>query len=361
MSTRMTRPSRIPTTAIDIFCGAGGLTRGLQDVGVNVVAGYDSDASCRFPYEHNNRRATFHLKSVTELTARDLTRHYPKDSIRVLVGCAPCQTFSKYTQGLKNRHDPKWTLLKDFARLIRELKPHIVSMENVPELQRYKVFRDFLSVLKDEGFHFTQDPKKWVVFCQEYGVPQHRRRLVIVASRLGPIELIPPTHRGAKQRKVNDVLRSLPPLRAGEASATDPLHRASTLSPRNLERIRASKPGGTWRDWPRKLRADCHKEESGSHYSSVYGRMEWDKPSPTITTQFYGFGNGRFGHPDQDRGLSLREGAILQSFSKGYQFVEAGTDLHFKKIGRLIGNAVPVRLGAAIGKTILNHVNEHGR
>jgi DNA (cytosine-5)-methyltransferase 1 len=357
----MTKSQRAAATAIDLFCGAGGLTRGLLDAGVNVVAGYDSDEICQFPYEHNNEGVAFHHESVTDLSARDLSHHYPKNHVRVLVGCAPCQTFSKYTQGRKNHRDPKWTLLKDFGRLVRELKPDIVSMENVPELQRYKVFRDFLSVLADEGFHFTRDPKKWVVFCQDYGVPQHRRRLVIVASRLGPIELIPPTHRPKEYRKVADVLRSLPPLRAGEVSATDPLHRTSTLSPRNLQRIRVSRPGGTWRDWPRSLRADCHKEESGSHYSSVYGRMEWDNPSPTITTQFYGFGNGRFGHPAQDRGLSLREGAILQSFPKAYQFVEPASGLHFKKVGRLIGNAVPVRLGAAIGKTIVKHLNEHGR
>jgi DNA (cytosine-5)-methyltransferase 1 len=277
-----------------------------------------------------------------------------------LVGCAPCQTFSKYTQGLENERDPKWTLLRDFARLIRETKPDIVSMENVPELQRYEIFSDFMSTLNDEGFHYVQDPKKQIVHCQDYGVPQHRRRLVVIASRLGPIELIPPTHRPGEHRTVADVLRRLPALRAGEESPADPLHRSSILSTKNLRRIRASKPGGTWRDWPYELRADCHRLESGAHYSSVYGRMEWNKPSPTITTQFFGFGNGRFGHPDQDRGLSLREGATLQSFPRRYKFVEPGAEYQFKKIGRLIGNAVPVRLGVAIGKTITQHLSEHG-
>ena len=357
----MTKSLRIAATAIDLYCGAGGLTRGLLDAGVNVVAGYDIDELCKFPYEYNNPGVKFHHKSVTRLTARDLARHYPKGQARILVGCAPCQTFSKYTQGLKNHCDPKWTLLRDFGRLVRELKPDVVSMENVPELQRYEIFDDFMSVLAEEGFHYTKDPKKWVVYCQDYGVPQHRRRLVIVASRLGPIEFIPPTHRPNGYRTVADVLRKLPPQGAGEVCVTDPLHRTSGLSTRNLRRIRASKPGGTWRDWPRKLRADCHKEESGAHYSSVYGRMEWDKPSPTITTQFYGFGNGRFGHPEQDRGLSLREGAILQSFPNKYQFAGESTDFEFKRIGRLIGNAVPVRLGVAIGKTITRHLAQYER
>ena len=124
------------TTAVDIFCGAGGLTRGLLDAGIPVVAGYDVDAACKFPYEHNNLWAKFHEVSVTELTGKQLAAHYPAGHTRILVGCAPCQTFSKYTQGLNNGDDPKWTLLDEFARLVCELEPDIVSMENVPELQR---------------------------------------------------------------------------------------------------------------------------------------------------------------------------------------------------------------------------------
>ena len=346
-------------TAIDLFCGAGGLTRGLLDAGVNVAAGYDTDVTCRFPFEHNNTAVEFCDESVTALTGRKLSRHYPKGHARILVGCAPCQTFSKYTQGIRNDNDPKWTLLRDFGRLVRELRPDIVSMENVPELQRYKIFRDFLSILNDEGFHFSGDPKSWIVYCPDYGVPQHRRRLVIMASRLGPIALVPPTHRANDYRNVGDVLRKLPRLPAGETCSTDPLHRASILSARNQQRIRASKPGGTWRDWPSRLRADCHKEESGERYLSVYGRMQWNAPSPTITTQFYGFGNGRFGHPEQHRAISLREGAILQSFPRRYRFVEPGGNYHFTRIGRMIGNAVPVRLGRAIGKSILEHLAQH--
>src|ERR1035437_8625399 len=170
----MTQSPQIRATAIDLFCGAGGLTRGLIDAGVKVAAGYDIDSTCRFPYEHNNSNVRFHHESITQLTGRDLACHYPKGHARILVGCAPCQTFSKYTQGLENDSDPKWTLLRDFGRLVRELKPDIVSMENVPELLRYKIFADFLSVLTDEGFYFTKDPKKWVIHCPDYGIPQNR-------------------------------------------------------------------------------------------------------------------------------------------------------------------------------------------
>ncbi len=150
----------------------------------------------------------------------------------------------------------------------------------------------------------------------------------------------------------------MPLLEAGGVCDHDPLHQARQLSPLNLKRIRASRPGGTWRDWDKSLRAACHRRKSGKTYPSVYGRMTWDNPSPTITTQYYGFGNGRFGHPDQDRAISLREGAILQSFPKTYQFVPKGVPIYQNIIGRLIGNAVPVNLGSAIGKSIVLHVEE---
>ena len=351
--------SDVAATAVDLFCGAGGLTRGLLDAGISVVAGYDTDGACKYAYEQNNKPAKFKKESVADLIGENLAALYPMGDTRILVGCAPCQTFSKYTQGLKNTDDPKWGLLGEFARLVYELKPDIVSMENVPELQRHAIFDEFIAILSDEGFHFTEDEEKRVVYCPDYGIPQHRRRLVLVASKLGPIELIPPTHKLDNYRKVSDALRGLPALGAGEECPADPLHRTSRLSPLNLRRIRHSKPGRTWRDWPPEIVAECHKVESGKTYPGVYGRMEWDKPAPTVTTQFYGFGNGRFGHPDQDRAISLREGAILQSFPKNYEFVEQGGAYCIRTVGRMIGNAVPVRLGEVVGETIKKHLEIH--
>lgn len=357
-------PRRDPTsqpspsaTAVDLFCGAGGLTRGLLDAGIAVAAGYDIDPLCEFPYEHNNPGAKFKKQSVKDVTAAQLEAHYPPGHTRILVGCAPCQPFSKYTQGTALKKKEDWPLLNEFARLVQTANIDIVSMENVAELQRHGIFASFLKTLSKAGFHFATAPEKQVVYCPDYGIPQVRKRLVVVASRLGPIELIPPTHKDSPV-KVEEAIAALPALAAGETDPLDPLHRCSRLSRRNLARIRHSAPGGTWRDWPRRLIADCHKKKSGKTYPAVYGRMEWDKPSPTITTQFFGFGNGRFGHPKQDRAISLREGAILQSFPEDYQFVEQGGDYCFKTIGRLIGNAVPVRLGEAVGETIKRHLEK---
>jgi DNA (cytosine-5)-methyltransferase 1 len=356
---RNQQKARKSIVTTDVFCGVGGLTRGLLDAGISVVAGYDIDDACEFPYEHNNSPAKFFKKDVTELTGHELAKHYPKNCVRVLVGCAPCVTFSKYFYAVDNPNDPRWPLLDQFARLIRELKPDIVSMENVPELRHHDIFKRFLDTLRAEEFHFAEGEEKQIVYCPDYGMAQQRSRLVIVASRFGPIELIPPTHTKENYLRVKDVLSGLPELEAGEVHEKDLMHRCSRLSKTNLKRIKHSKPGGTWRDWPEELVAKCHQKKKGKSYPSVYGRMSWDEPAPTVTTQFYGFGNGRFGHPEQDRAISLREGAILQSFPSDYQFVEPDGNYCTRVIGRMIGNAVPVRLGEVVGKTIIQHLGKY--
>ena len=194
-----------------------------------------------------------------------------------------------------------------------------------------------------------------VVDCVQYGVPQTRKRLVLLASKFGPISLIPPTHSNTPII-LKDIISDLPSIEAGKSSEQDALHTSSKLSPLNLRRIRASKPGGTWRDWLPELRSACHTKKSGETYPSVYGRMDWGSPAPTITTQCYGFGNGRFGHPEQDRAISLREAALIQTFPKNYQFVPPNTQIKFNVLGRLIGNAVPVQIGKVIAESFLNHI-----
>lgn len=340
--------------AVDLFCGAGGLTRGLLDAGISVVAGYDIDRSCRHAFERNNPPVRFEERSVSDLEGKELAKLYPPGSWRILVGCAPCQPFSRYTQGLDTASDKKWSLLNHFGRLVEELRPHVVSMENVPELERHSVYDGFLRLLARLRYHVS--PHR--VYCPNYGIPQRRTRLVLFASRLGPIRIIPPTHRPNRYLTVKRAIGNLKRLEAGEICSHDSLHRTSRLSDTNRTRIRHSRPGGSWRDWPDELIAKCHRKKKGSTYPSVYGRMEWDEPSPTITTQFFGFGNGRFGHPEQDRALSLREGAVLQTFPPDYEFVQPGGEYCFKTVGRLIGNAVPVRLGAVVGQTIRRHLEK---
>jgi DNA (cytosine-5)-methyltransferase 1 len=199
-----------------------------------------------------------------------------------------------------------------------------------------------------------------VAFAPDYGVPQRRSRLVLLASRLGEIELEAPGFAPSEYPTVRDAIGSLAPLKAGEIDKHDPLHRCARLTETNFKRIRAARPGGSWKEWDQDLVTDCHRVSTGDGYISVYGRMVWDEPAPTITTQFYGFGNGRFGHPEQDRALSLREGAILQSFPPHYEFVAPGKTIHIKKVGPIIGNAVPVLLARAIARSIRVHLEEFG-
>ena len=353
--TTSVRPKRADrdVVCVDLFCGAGGLTHGLVDAGVRVVAGVDSDETCRHPYTTNHKGIAFHKYDVAELEAAEIEKWFGDAAIRVLAGCAPCQPFSSYSQRYDTIGTERWGLLHHFARLVKDVHPDIVTMENVPTVTKHKVFDDFVATLKRLKYDVWYD----VIDCAEYGLPQRRRRTVLLASLHGPIKLGEACASQAKT--VEDVLKGLPVLRNGGSDEEDPLHTAARLSPLNLERIKVSKPGGSWRDWPKHLIAECHRKKTGKSYPGVYGRMRWDEPAPTLTTQFYGFGSGRFGHPTQARGLSLREGAILQGFPQRYSFVPDGEPVHFKVLGRLIGNAVPVELGRVIGESIIGHVDEY--
>jgi DNA (cytosine-5)-methyltransferase 1 len=340
----------VSIATVDLFCGAGGLTHGFEQAGLPVKVGYDIDPACRFPYEHNNK-AKFILQDIENVSGSDLAEHFSGSSIKILAGCAPCQPFSNYSRRYNDKQS-KWKLLQDFVRLVKESEPDIISMENVLQLKYHSVFQEFIENL--ESLKYDIEP--YEVNCLNYGIPQSRRRLVLLASKFGKINLISQTHNKGRYETVRKTIEHLEPLAAGEKSKTDKLHICSKLSNLNLKRIQASKPGGTWRDWPPELIAKCHTKKTGKSYPSVYGRMEWDKPSPTITTQCFGFGNGRFGHPEQHRAITLREAALLQTFPENYQFIAPNEDLAVIPIGRLIGNAVPVKLGEVIGRSILEHL-----
>jgi DNA (cytosine-5)-methyltransferase 1 len=334
---------------VDLFCGAGGLTHGLVLSGLPVAAGIDIDDACQFPFEANNG-SKFIKADVASVSARQLNELFGDAEIRILAGCAPCQPFSTYSRRYDVIGTERWGLLNHFARLVRRTLPEIVAMENVPNVDKHSVFKDFVNVLRKLGYNVCNE----VIDCAAYGLPQTRRRMVLLASRLGPIKIIAPTH--VRPRTVKEAIGKLSPITHGTSHSRDLLHAAASLSPLNLKRIKASRPGGTWKDWPKRLIAECHLRQTGRTYPGVYGRMAWNEPAPTLTTQFFGFGNGRFGHPEQDRAISLREGAILQGFPKTYKFVRAGEPVRLKVLGRLIGNAVPVKLGELIGKSLLLHL-----
>jgi len=343
---------------VDLFCGVGGLTHGFVKENFTVSAGVDFDNTCRYAYETNNK-AEFHYEDISKLTGKELNKLFPKGKRKILVGCAPCQPFSVFNHKndnntAKQADDAKWKLLYSFSKLIKETQPEIVSMENVPRLCTFnggKVFNDFVKQLEESGYKVSYNTYN----AQDYGVPQRRKRLILLASKHSEFELIPPTHKD-NYVTVQQAIGQLPEIEDGELYEKDALHYARKLTNVSKKRIKATPEGGGWQDWDENLLLKCHKKKGGQMYRSVYGRMSWDDVAPTMTTYCIGLNNGRFGHPEQDRAISLREAAILQSFPQDYDFIDPETKFNMQILARHIGNAVPVGLGQAIAKSVKKHI-----
>jgi DNA (cytosine-5)-methyltransferase 1 len=352
-------------SAVDLFCGAGGMTHGLEQAGLTVTHGIDNDGDSKYPYEQNTD-AEFVPSNVEPLAQNPerVARMYPFGAdVKVLSACAPCQPYSSLSHAADDRradHD-KWGLLDEVQKIIRYIEPDVVVTENVLQVRHDDTYAKFVDTLEDMGYVLNPDENK-NVYGPEYGIPQKRKRWVVVASKDGAIELPDPMYTDESEYPtVRDTIGHLPSIEAGDAHTEVDLHRSRTLSDLNLERIRNMDPGGDWRLWEERglnhLLADCHTKDSGRSYKAPYSRMRPDEPAPTITTQFYNYGSGRFGHydTDQDRALSLQEGALLQTFPEGYEFYEDWEDVGVKNLGRLIGNAVPPRLAEVVGTAIRNH------
>jgi len=334
--------NKIKISAVDLFCGAGGLTNGLRRAGIDVVAGIDIDDGCRYAYEHNNRPARFVHDDIAKVSADTIRQHWDRSgdlSLRLLVGSPPCQPFSS-ANTRKKSSDPRRGLMRHFARLAIETLPDFVVLEEVPNVKNSHEYEMLKARLLVAGGYKIWDV---VVDCSQYGVPQRRRRLVMLAGRHIPVTMIKPTRRNPVT--VYKSIAGMPVIAAGETSDFDRYHKSARLSDTNIRRIRASKPGGSHDDW--------QPEVASSKSRWSYGRMRWDRPAPTITTQCYNYGSGRFGHPSQDRAISLREAAILQGFTSNYEFVPPEDRVTFDRVGRMIGNSVPPPLGRAIGRSIL--------
>lgn len=351
--------------AVDLFCGAGGLTYGLEQAGITVTAGIDLDPKSEYPYEQNTD-SSFKKTDVRPLSKNPerVARMFPWDNdLDVIAACAPCQPYSTmgHSKTKETTDHEKWGLLDDLRKIVEYVEPDVVTTENVLQVRNDEVYDEFVETLEEMGYHINSDENK-NVFCPEYGIPQKRKRWVLLASKEGPIRLPDPMYTDESEYPtVRETIGHLPHIEAGEVHRDHELHRSRTLSEMNLERIRNMEPGGDWRIWEDRdldhLLADCHKRDSGRSYKAPYSRMEADEPAPTITTQFYNYGSGRFGHYDteQDRALSLLEGALLQTFPEDYEFYEDWDDVGVKNLGRLIGNAVPPRLARIVGEAITSH------
>lgn len=351
--------------AIDLFCGAGGVTRGLLDAGIDVIAGFDIDPSLEKVYQENNIRsngekAKYFKKKVEEITKKDIyslvgskTKRKKNKEKFLLAGCAPCQPFSLKNKNRHDKTDHRRTLITYFADLVKETKPDFVFMENVAGLANLEPdnLEYFLTTLKDEGFSVD----KGIVNAKNYGVPQNRKRFVVLASKENEVTIPEGEYDGISKsyETVGEAIKGLPPIKVGSEHPSIPNHKCANLSDLNKIRIRETpKNGGSRTDWRKKLWLKCHLKEDGTPknvHTDVYGRMWWNRPAPTLTTKFNSITTGRYGHPEQNRAISLREGALLQSFPKDYIFYG-----NMQAIARQIGNAVPPKMAEEFGKYFLN-------
>lgn len=332
--------------AVDFFCGAGGVTNGFKQAKIKVLAGIDIDPSCKDTYEKNNKTMFINVdisKYPKEELSKTLGIKKNQDDL-IFIGCSPCQYYSNITTN-KNKSEGTRYLLADFQEFVDYYKPGHIFIENVPGIEKKEgspllKFKDYL---KDNGYSFDEAR----VNTKHFGIPQNRLRYVLIASRVKTnIKIEIPTIKSFETvRNAIGNKSKFPPISASVTDTTPLQHSSARLNDLNITRLKHTpKNGGDKRDWPYHLLPPSSQQYKG-HYD-VYGRMFWDKPSPTITTKFRSLSNGRFGHPEQNRAITLREGAILQSFPMDYVFYH---NSHVR-ISRMIGNAVPPKLAKCIGK-----------
>ncbi|MES2516259.1 MAG: DNA cytosine methyltransferase [Bacteroidota bacterium] len=339
--------------AVDFFCGAGGVTCGFTEAGIKVLGGIDIDIACKDTYEKNNPGTVFLNKDISKYKPKDLAKDLNinrKDDNLIFVGCSPCQYYS----GVNTKKEKSATtrlLLVDFQRFVNFFRPGFIFIENVPGLEKKagSPLSKFKTFLTKKGYSFSDK----VVNAKYLGVPQNRRRYILIASRLINKVELPPENRVNIKTVYNAIgdLKKFPPISAGHKDPTTFIHSAASITPKNIERLtKTPADGGSRSEWANTdLQLECYKRHSG--HGDVYGRMHWKRPSPTITTKFVSVSNGRYGHPEQLRAISLREGAVLQSFKPDYIFYNKGQG----NIARMIGNAVPPKMAKEIGNTIIKN------
>ena len=323
--------------------------------GIQIAVGVDNDPDAATTFRSNFPNASFLETDIRELAAIDLESHIPRDEKDILLfsACAPCQPFTKHrTRNMLE--DDRANLLSELLRFIDAFVPDLIFVENVPGLaSRAKSFGPF-----DELLDTLDRLQYWNAYGEfnswDFGVPQKRRRFALVGSQLGPITFPSKTHGpgtcNPDYSTVQQWISDLPAIQAGRRHQHIANHQAASLSTLNLDRIRATPEGGSRRDWPASLQLDCHRGDFIG-YSDVYGRMRWDTPASALTTRCISYSNGRFGHPSQDRAISAREAACLQTFPRSFKF--AGS---LNSVARQIGNAVPVLVSQRFGENFMTHI-----
>ena len=344
-------------TAIDLFSGAGGLTLGLKMAGFNVIAAVEVEPKITKTYAANHPEVNLFTRDIRKITAKEIYEKTGVTSIDLIAGCPPCQGFSKLTEKY-HREDERNSLVMEMGRLVKETMPKAIMMENVPGLSKpgNKVFQEFLNLIKSLGYKVNYS----VLQLADFGVPQSRRRLVLLAGKGFEIDLPKRTHsqKGDKKKGLKPWLTLRDALLGFDSNSVKSFAETlptggpmkfdwkvvSNISEISRKRLAALKAGQTCRDLPENLRLDCQSEPNG--FKNVYGRLSWNKTPPTITSGFKTPSMGRFGHPSKIRTISVREAALIQTFPKDYKFEtnSIGT------AAEMIGNALPPKFAKIISK-----------
>lgn len=343
---------RVKLKAVDFFCSGGGMSYGMQKAGIDIVGGIDIDLTCKTTYEANIKNAKFIHADIFDFKVDKLKGQLnitKNDDNLIFIGCSPCQYWSIMRTN-KNKAVRSKKLLLEFLRFIKYYKPGYIIVENVPGILRNRQesrLNKFIATLEKNGYQVNYS----IVDISDYGVPQSRKRFALLANRVGK-ELSLPTAKKGKKRTVREIIGDstrFPKIPAGHKDSTAFLHTTAGLSETNIKRLKKTpKDGGTRSAWANTiLQLETYKQNK-VNFSDTYGRMSWDKPAPTITTKFFSISCGRFAHPVQNRAISLREGAALQTFPNTYRFLGPS----IAGIARIIGNAVPPLYAKQLGKAI---------
>lgn len=332
-------------TAIDLFCGCGGVTAGLKAARFKVMAAVDNDPIACRTYRANHPSVRLWEKDIVDIDPWLMRESLPVlGTLDLLVVCAPCQPFSSQRRSVAE--DNRTSLMLQAIKFAEALQPRLILFENVPGLggPRFKGLRDRLVAgLTAQGYNFGITRQ---LDAADFGVPQRRVRSIMLASRFHTAPQLPQSSVGGIQPTVRTAIGDLNPLRSGEADANDELHFARDHRPVALERLKhIPRDGGSRDSLPDELQLQCHKGHKG--HPDVYGRMAWDAIAPTLTTGCTDLTRGRFGHPRDDRSVTLREAARLQTFPDEYRFLG-----NSKEIASQIGNAVPVKFIEHLSPTL---------
>jgi DNA (cytosine-5)-methyltransferase 1 len=332
----------------DIFSGVGGLSEGMRQAGFETKVAIEIEADAVLAFKMNHTTTYVIERDVRTITAKDINDKLNGQPLHLLAGCPPCQGFSSVRRlnRKKNVRDDRNSLVMEYLRLVRELKPLTIMMENVPALENYYLFKEAVKELQELGYN----PKYQIVNVRDYSVPQNRRRLVLVGSKLGKINV---AEGNGNKVTVRDIIGDLPPI----DKTQDKVHRiVASHTPEVMERIRLTpKNGGSWKDLPEEYVLKCHTKK-GVGFNDIYGRLRWDDRSTTITGGCLNPSKGRFLHPEEDRCISAREAALLQSFPKTYKFP---TNISKTSLALLIGNALPPQFSYIQSLNIKKHLDKY--